>query len=1036
MSFQLDPNVLASITQEARQCFLDEDAPEYLQTLIEGLQQRDRGSASEADRSPDFTSLLRAAHSLKGGAGLAGIPSLQELAHKLEDVLKLLEQGDIAEIDLGWDLVSQTIDETSFVLTQARTVSEVLVDPQLIATLEAFIQLDSTTDKNQDNNQDRPTQRQNQINDLIIKALNEDLETQLLEIEELDGDLPEEIIRQALANFYDECLFLSETLDLPWLAETVSAAETLTSDTEAIDALLVTKEIIAEIRNQRDLYLTEPLNSDLETDRSDSQSDSQNNSFVINALNEDLEGIIEEVERLDDNLPEEVIKQGLVNFHDECLFLSETLDLPWLAAKISPLEEVLAVFPPFQLLLLAKEIIAELRSQKTEYLQEITAEVTAATEEKFLPDSDEEETPSSIFNADRSNLVTTPSKTKTQLRIPLQKIENMTNNVEELIIIESRLNLGQKQLQQAQKRLQKLNSQFEPIREQVQIFYNQLAIDATGLGMTTKDAPFPHFPISPFPPSRTNEAQRGQGREFDSLELDRYTELHSSLQSFQELMLQIQETRRDIELINRNSLENLEQVRKNLSGLYNNVKESRLVPFKVLAQRFIPQIQSLNRRYNKSVVLDIQGEDTLIDQVLLEQLQTPLTHLLNNAFDHGIEFAEERIANGKLETAHILLQAAVKNNQLEIALQDDGRGINLSKVYQKAVEQRICSPDVEFEQLTSKEILNWIFQPEFSTAEQVSDISGRGMGMDIVRSQIIKLRGGLEVDTKLHCGTSFTLKLPLNISLVSLLVVQLQNRLLAIPSSSVRETLLYEELPMIDWENPTLRWQKQPIPLASISELLPCPREPITVGQPKVAIILEAGFGYFAIAVDSLVSVENLIVRPFDDTVPIPSYIAGCTILGTGEVVPVILPQGFELSKLRTTSANDTSTNQNQHTVPTIMVAEDSVATRKLLEKIFTSVGCDVILCRDGQEAMEQFALHYEKISVVISDVEMPRRNGFELLESIKNHFQGKTIPVIMVTSRTGDRHRQKAQKLGANGYLGKPIQPQELLTTITPFIS
>ena len=585
------------------------------------------------------------------------------------------------------------------------------------------------------------------------------------------------------------------------------------------------------------------------------------------------------------------------------------------------------------------------------------------------------------------------------------------------------------------------------MREQVQIFYNQLAIDATGISTTKGGHPILDNSQNSDSQEKFEEQAQGdfsslspivgsQAREFDSLELDRYTELHSSLQSFQELMLQIQETRRDIELINRDSFENLEQVKKNLSSLYDNVTESRLVPFKVLAQRFIPQIQALNRRYNKSVVLEIQGEETLIDQILLEQLQTPLTHLLNNAFDHGIESTVERIAHNKSETAHILLQAAVKNNQVEISLQDDGRGINLSKVHQKAVQQGICSADAKFDQLTPKEILTWIFQPEFSTADRVSDISGRGMGMDIVKSQILKLRGSLEIDTKLHHGTSFTLKLPLNISLVSLLVVQLQNRLIAIPSSSVRETLLYGELPIIDHENPTLIWQEKPIPLASISNLLPCPREPITVGKPRVGIILEASFGYFAIAVDSLVSAENLIVKPFDDTIPIPTYLAGCTILGTGEVVPVILPQGFELSNLRTISAKPISTPEEKNTVPTIMVAEDSVATRKLLEKIFTSIGCDVILCRDGQEAMEQFALHYEKISVVISDVEMPRRNGFELLESIKTHREGKTIPVIMVTSRTGDRHRQKAEKLGATGYLGKPIQPQELLTTITPFIS
>ncbi|ELS02994.1 chemotaxis protein histidine kinase-like protein [Xenococcus sp. PCC 7305] len=1141
MSFQLDPAVLASITQEARQCFLDEDAPEYLQTLIEGLQQQ--------ANSPDFTSLLRAAHSLKGGAGLAGIPSLQELAHKLEDVLKLLEQGEITSIDLGWDLVSQVIDETSFVLTQARTVPEVAVSPTLILDLDAFNQLNSQRVEPQD----QPIHRQNQVNDLVIKTLNEDLETQLLEIDELDEDLPEEMILQVLASFYDECLFLSETLNVSWLAEIISVAQTLISEMSVAEALLGTKQIIPEIRNQRDLYLTNSTES-ADFELAIEQNEVQNNNFVVNALNEDLERQLLEIEELAEDFPEEIISQGLANFYDECLFLSETLnvswleetisiaqnltsdmdavgaleitkgiiteireqrdlfltsstatgdlelateqnevqnhdfvinalngeleaafsvieelsenlpedaivdfladfhekclflsetlDLPWIAAKISNLEEVLEIFPPFQVLFLAKEVISELRSQKARYLQELTGEEPKTPGDEFFPESDDADTPSAIFKFNQSDLANTRNKPKIQLRIPLQNIENMTNNVEELIIIESRLNLGQKQLQQAQKRLQKLNSQFEPIREQVQNFYNQLAINSE-FGTVKAGRSFSSFSHSSnrfisSNPNREHKTHQTQAREFDSLELDRYTELHSSLQSFQELMLQIQETRRDIELINRNSFENLEQVKKNLGGLYENVTESRLVPFKALAKRFIPQIQSLNRRYNKSVVLEIQGEDTLIDQILLEQLQTPLTHLLNNAFDHGIESTEERIANGKSEIAHILLQAVIKNNQLDISLQDDGRGINLSKVHEKAINKGICDADLEFEQLSRKEMLTWIFQPDFSTADQVSEISGRGMGMDIVRSQILKLRGSLDIDTKLNFGTTFILKLPLNISLVSVLLVQLQNRMVAIPNSSIRETLLYGELPIIDHENPTLIWQEQVIPLASIASLLPCPREPLSVGKPKVGIILEGSFGHFAIAVDGLVSTENLIVKPFDDTIPIPPYLAGCTILGTGEVVPVILPQGFEISNLKAISAQPAaiSSRQDENTVPTIMVAEDSVATRKLLEKILISVGCDVILCRDGQEAIEQFTLHYEKISVVISDVEMPRRNGFELLEAIKTHAEGQTIPVVMVTSRTGDRHRQKAEHLGANAYLGKPLQPQELLTTISSFIS
>jgi CheY-like chemotaxis protein/two-component sensor histidine kinase len=455
-----------------------------------------------------------------------------------------------------------------------------------------------------------------------------------------------------------------------------------------------------------------------------------------------------------------------------------------------------------------------------------------------------------------------------------------------------------------------------------------------------------------------------------------------------------------------------------------------------LAQRFIPQIQALNRRFAKSVNLDIQGEDTLVDQVLLEQLQTPLTHLLNNAFDHGIESTAERREQNKAETAQIRLAATIERNQLKLVIQDDGRGINLEKVYQRAKEKGICSPDREFNQFSPEEIINWIFQPDFSTASQVTDLSGRGMGLDIVRSQIRKLRGNLEVQTQFGQGTTFTIKLPLNLSLTSLLLTQVQNRIIAIPSNSVKETLLHSELDWSNSETPTITWQKRSVPVVALGSLLPCPRSPLVSAQPKVGIVLETGVGFLAVAVDSLITEEQLIVKPFDDTIPVPSYLAGCTILGTGEVIPVILPQGFEFKSGSVPVSVSTSTTTLVSQTSTILVAEDSVATRKMLEKVLSAVGYQVIVCRDGQEAVEALNQTQTKIDLVLSDVEMPRLNGFELLQNIRSHSVWQNVPVVMATSRTGDRHRQQAMQLGATAYLGKPVQPQELLETVESLLA
>ena len=316
------------------------------------------------------------------------------------------------------------------------------------------------------------------------------------------------------------------------------------------------------------------------------------------------------------------------------------------------------------------------------------------------------------------------------------------------------------------------------------------------------------------------------------------------------------------------------------------------------------------------------------------------------------------MAQQKSKTASIILQAAVENNQLVITISDDGSGINLEKVYRRAVERGICPSNKSIAEFQPDEIIDWIFEPDFSTASEVSDISGRGMGLDIVRNLIRQLKGNLQVATKANQGTTFTIKLPLNLSLQSLLLVQLQQRIIAIPNSSVIEALPYSEIEFTDEKQQSVKWQKQTLPVYSISSLLPCPRQPLELDLAKVGMVIETSFGLSMVLVDALLREEKLIVKPFDDTVPVPSYMAGCTVLGTGEVIPVILPQGLEQSAALATATATPTRKTVTSTTPTILVAEDSVATRRMLEKVLTTVGYQVIVCRDGQEALDSISQH------------------------------------------------------------------------------
>ena len=996
MSSQLDPAILAAITAEARQCFLDEDAPEYIEMLSSGI----------ADRAqPDFNALLRAAHSLKGGAGLASLSSLQQLAHKLEDVLVGLQQNKVDEIELAWALVENSIDEIGFVVSQAHNVDEAIANPDLIVALESLMGESTPSETEVSSGEDN--------NDFIRSTLTEELEESFAVIEELELDTEPELIKPLLSSFADECMFVSETLSLPWLGEAVAPIdEALASD--FIEALLIAKDIVNQLRTKIAEYL-----NNLDASTAEFSQPEANQDLVVNALEVDLEELCQAIADLPMDTSEEVIQQAAAGFANECLFMSETLSLPWLAEAVAPIEELLNECDSFEVLLTIQQLAGEIRQQRDTYLENELGASVELEEGLFALGKDEDTASLSIASQTIS-----PEKTikkvaetqkpaaNTQVKISLERLEGMTNNIEELILSQSRISRQHRVLNQANRRLHRLTRQFEPIREQIQNLYNQLAITS----------------------AQSSNSTDKYDQDFDSLEMDRYSDLHTSLQSFQELMLQIQETRTDIDFIDRQLSENLSDSNKNLDTLYSKVTDSRLVPFDTLAKRFIPQIRGLSQRFDKAVELKIEGKNTLIDQILLEQLQTPLTHLLNNAFDHGIESKYDRLAAQKPEQATIFLSAKLQNNQLVITIQDDGGGINPQKVFQRAKERGICSAEQTIEDFNPDEIVNWIFEPDFSTAAEVSDISGRGMGLDIVLSLIRQLRGQLSVTTDVGIGSTFRIDLPLNLSLQSLMLIQLQNRLIAIPHTSILEILPERELDFTDAQKNYINWHNKTIPVAPVSDLFPCPRKPLQVTQVQVCIVLQTAVQPLAILVDAIAGEDKLIIKPFDETVPVPTYIVGCTILGTGEVIPVILPQA--IVKQTPSSVGETKTTVTvPQTIPTVLIAEDSVATRRMLEKVLVAAGYQVIVCRDGQEALERLE-QGGQIDLILSDVEMPRLNGFELLEKARAQPAFKNTPIVMATSRTGDRHRQKAESLGATDYLGKPVQPQQLIDKIASLLA
>ncbi|MEN9214241.1 MAG: hybrid sensor histidine kinase/response regulator [Gloeomargarita sp. DG02_4_bins_56] len=843
MNFDPQAEQYQNILREVRQCFLREDVPEYITTLVQGIRRQRQG------QPVDMTALMRAAHSLKGGAGLSQLMDISHLAHRLEDLLQALSQSPPPAPDPVWGVLERGIQELASLLSQAEHQDEVTADPQVLAAL----------DRCQVTPVSEPAAATGVPAGMIITALTEDLETCLSETD------------QALA---------------------------------------------------------------------------QPGSHVT------------------------AVAQNLV---DACTLLGETLDLDWLVKAVQPLAQELHQPAPVLIPKIAATL-AQLRQQRSAYLHPPAA-----------PTPEPETAPAAS------------DQPLTNVRLPLEQLEAMANTVGELIIHHERLTLRHENLLQTSRTLNTLVSQSQPLREAVQALYDQLAVNVT---VPT--------PIS----------------EFDTLELDQYTQGHSQLQTLEETLLRTQEIRSDLELTLRELGEELTLVRQALDRLYQQMTQSRLVPFGNLAQAFLPQLHRLNQQYHKQVELKITGEAVLVDQVLLERLRTPLTHLLNNAFDHGIESPAERAAMDKPATATIHLHSETQENQVVITLRDDGRGIDLQRVYQRAVEKGWCSRP--WGQMRREEVLDFIFRPGFSTATRVSQLSGRGVGLDIVRTQIQQLRGVIQVDTQPGQGTTFTLRLPRGVTLLPLLLCRSRQRTLGIPATGVLDIL------PIAPGTQTLTWRGQELPVVSLMQTLPYRRawpvepEPVglVLGQTQPVVY----------TVGQLVGERQLILKTLDDTVPLPPYLAGCTILGSGEVVPVLIPG--ELSPLLAQKKPSPPAFSAPAGPPLILIAEDSVATRQLLERLLRQSGYQVQACRDGQEAWEWLSQEYRPVGLVISDMEMPRLNGYGLLQRIRTHDRHYALPVMMLTSRTGDRHRHKALSLGANQYLVKPIVPGEVLTVVADLLT
>ena len=531
---------------------------------------------------------------------------------------------------------------------------------------------------------------------------------------------------------------------------------------------------------------------------------------------------------------------------------------------------------------------------------------------------------------------------------------------------------------------------------------------------------------------------------FDPLEFDRYTR-------FQELTRSLAEGVNDVATVQQSLLKNLDDADAALLAqaryardIQQQLFSVRTVPFGSLSERLYRILRQMAKELDKRANLEIRGAQVELDRSVLEKLVGPLEHMLRNALDHGIEPRAARAAAGKSETGELALTVRQVGNEIAIALSDDGAGLDLEQIRAKAVAQnRIAADAVP----TDAQLIDCIFQPGFSTTTTVTAVSGRGIGMDVVRSEVAALGGRVEVATRRDEGTTFLLYLPLTLAVAQAVLVRAGGRLWALPAPMVEQVQQIKPEALLDlYVTRNLVWQGTSYPFHYLPRLLGDTQHPPETSRHNSVLLLRAGQGLCAVHVDEMIGNQEVVVKNIGPQLARVSGIAGATVLGNGEIVliinPVQLAQRAGAVPAADPGAPDHVVSASYLPVvraptrgpPQILIVDDSLTVRKITGRLLAREGFAVVTAKDGIDALERID---EQIpDVILLDIEMPRMDGFEFTRTIRRDSKYAQIPIIMITSRTAEKHRNLARELGVDLYLGKPFQEEELLRNLREMLA
>jgi two-component system, chemotaxis family, sensor histidine kinase and response regulator PixL len=961
-----------------------EEATDYLNTLETVLLELDASNHIDLDK---INAALRAAHSIKGGAAMMGFRSLSDLAHRLEDSLKVFKTSKNA-LEIDTQLQSLLLSGVDWLRQIVELLSEGnAIEEEWLATF-CYPIFDDLHDRLGDPTpEDATTMLSPEDGQDIIPLLFEtEVEGCLQRLESVLADSAQPCLQEEVAIMAAELGGLGEMLQLTAFTQ---LCESITRHIEAPPPDRVAE--IAQLalqawRRSQALVLT--------NQRDNLPTDIELSAAAIVSVSEISPEPLSKAEAIAQFLATDVadteIEDEDINFADvpepNILFTPE----------ISP----------------------------TDYkFGEPKVETVSVSKDREAHEN--------------------------TVRVPSKQLEQINDLFGELIVQRNGLN----------SQLEKLRKLVRHLSQRVQILDRENQELRTAYDkISTQAATIPDSVIIVAENVENDDRQHTQ--EFDALEMDRYNELNLRSQEVMETIIQVQEVSIDIQL----SVDDTDQIARKLSKtskqLQTKLTHIRMRPLADLVERFPRALRDLNVEHGKNVQLKVEGGNTLIERSILEALNDPLMHLLRNAFDHGIEDAVTRHALGKPEQGLIEIKAMHRGNRTIITIRDDGRGISLEKIRSRALAMKLDASLVD--SASDEELFSLIFEPGFSTSDQVTALSGRGVGMDVVRNNLKLVRGDITVDTEPGVGTTFTLSVPFTLSVARVLLVESNKMLLAFSTDVVAEIFLLQNERVFSMAgSEVINWQGTMLPLIRLNRYFEfnCPRydsleleTPAAINVSSV-LIVKGNNQSVAIQVDRCWGEQEVAIRQVEGNIPLPEGFNNCTILGNGRVVALVntnellywiatnqrTPRNNQLPSARLKTPFLFFDAQKLPATPAkskgmILIVDDSINVRRFLALTLEKGGYEVEQAKDGQDALEKLESGL-KVEAVICDIEMPRLDGYGFLGRINSNLNMKKIPVAMLTSRSSNKHRQLAMQLGARAYFSKPYNEQELLRTLEEII-